>query len=154
MKTENGKYTPGPWYVAGEQSGVTEYSDTRHIYAQADKDAGGTGCVACVASSTANAALIAAAPDMLEALRELLSDEYLSDPVNGDRMASARAAVLKVTGEEFGMPFTYPLSAPIWRDGKPVDPADVPLPVRKRIHWAARDGDAFIVHDGAEWQWD
>lgn len=146
MKTENGKHTPGPW--------VAEDAPDRRVAVY-----GGERCVCVIGekgfpSVDADAALIAAAPDMLEALRELLADAYLSDPVNGDRMASARAAVLKATGEEFGMPFTYPVSAPIWRDGKPVDPADVPLPVRKRIHWAARNGDAFIVHDGAEWQWD
>jgi hypothetical protein len=29
----------------------------------------------------------------------LLSDKYLSDPINNDRMAAARAAVSKATGE-------------------------------------------------------
>ena len=111
MKTENGKHTPGPWYVAGEQSGVTEYSDTRHIYAQADKDAGGTGCVACVASSTANAALIAAAPDMLEALRSAAAfaeqwvganeGSMLADAREA-MLAKARAAIRKATGGEGG----------------------------------------------------
>jgi len=45
-----------------------------------------------------NARLIAAAPELLEALKELLADKYLSDPINADRMAKARAAIAKATG--------------------------------------------------------
>lgn len=101
----NGKHTPGPWHVCGEQSGVTEYSNTRHIYAQADKSAGGTGCVADVASSTANAALISAAPDMLEALRSAVA--LLTDPDAGefeanDVLGELEAAIRKATGGEGG----------------------------------------------------
>lgn len=47
-----------------------------------------------------NAQLIAAAPELLAALQELLTDKYLSDPINKDRMAKARAAIAKATGEE------------------------------------------------------
>ena len=47
-----------------------------------------------------NASLIAAAPELLAALQELLTDKYLSDPINKDRMAKARAAIAKATGEE------------------------------------------------------
>jgi hypothetical protein len=43
----------------------------------------------------ANAALICAAPDLLAALQELLADRYLSDPINKERMANARAAIAK-----------------------------------------------------------
>lgn len=44
--------------------------------------------------------LIAAAPELLEALRELAADKYLSDPINNDRMAKARAAIAKAVGHE------------------------------------------------------
>jgi len=47
-----------------------------------------------------NAGLIAAAPELLAALQELLTDKYLRDPINKDRMAKARAAIAKATGEE------------------------------------------------------
>jgi hypothetical protein len=47
---------------------------------------------------TANRDLIAAAPDMLSALLGLLSDPYLSDPINAGRMEAARAAVGRATG--------------------------------------------------------
>ena len=46
----------------------------------------------------ANARLIAAAPELLAALRELCADKYLSDPINADRMKNARAAISKVEG--------------------------------------------------------
>jgi len=42
--------------------------------------------------------MIAAAPDLLTALRGLLADGYLADPLNADRMAAARAAVALADG--------------------------------------------------------
>jgi hypothetical protein len=44
--------------------------------------------------------LIAAAPLMFEALRELCNDKYLSDPINTDRMKNARAAIAAATGAQ------------------------------------------------------
>jgi hypothetical protein len=44
--------------------------------------------------------LMAAAPDLLAALQELLADKYLSDPINRDRMANARAAIARATGKD------------------------------------------------------
>jgi hypothetical protein len=43
--------------------------------------------------------LFAAAPEMLEALKELLNDTYLADPINKERMAKARYAVAKAEGK-------------------------------------------------------
>ncbi len=45
-----------------------------------------------------NANLIATAPEMLAALKELLADKYLADPINADRMARTRAAIAKAEG--------------------------------------------------------
>jgi len=49
-------------------------------------------------SAMRKANLIAAAPELLAALKELLADKYLSDSINADRMAKARAAIEKATG--------------------------------------------------------
>ena len=46
----------------------------------------------------ANASLIAAAPELLQALKELCADKYLADPINADRMKNARAAISKAEG--------------------------------------------------------
>ena len=46
-----------------------------------------------------NARLIAAAPELLAALQELLADSYLSNPINSDRMRTAREAVAKAEGK-------------------------------------------------------
>lgn len=45
------------------------------------------------------ARLIAAAPELLAALQGLCADKYLADPINADRMANARAAIAKATGQ-------------------------------------------------------
>jgi hypothetical protein len=42
-----------------------------------------------------HAPLLAAAPEMLAALKGLLADRYLADPINDCRMAKARAAIAK-----------------------------------------------------------
>jgi hypothetical protein len=92
------KHTPGPW-----TKGDTDYFyGGPAIMAQGSIVAAvsyaGAPC-GCSETTTANARLIAAAPDLLAALQGLLSDKYLSDPINNDRMAAARAAVSKATGE-------------------------------------------------------
>lgn len=89
--TPYGSPTASPWQVGDAPDGRVA------VYGH------GNVCVAVVGEQgypvvDADARLIAAAPDMLEALRELLADRYLSDPVNHDRMASARAAIAKATG--------------------------------------------------------
>jgi hypothetical protein len=57
------------------------------------------GLVACYfpteSAMEKHAPLLASAPELLAALKELLSDKYLADPINADRMAKARAAIAK-----------------------------------------------------------
>ena len=98
---KNRQHTPGPWYVG------TEFNDQgRHIYA-AQKVRHEDGdewhpLIACTDDDErlvdwqANARLIAAAPDLLNAVRFLLSnpDNHIS---KADRDA-AYAAIAKATG--------------------------------------------------------
>ena len=105
------QHTQGPWYVG------TEFSDQgRHIYA-AQKVRHEDGdewhpLIACtddderLVNWQANAVLIAAAPDLLEALQdayEILGISYpLTEPDSDKRgvvLSKARAALLKAKGE-------------------------------------------------------
>ncbi len=94
------KHTPSPWAVSVPEKGQDGYphnwsisheSPTRAVYVASIPGA------VHYERAQADARLIAAAPDMLEALQELLADKYLSDPINADRMAKARAALAKAT---------------------------------------------------------
>ena len=99
----NGKHTPGPW-VVGQSGGVI---DRRGCAVAKVQDMPGQDS----GERAANAALIAAAPDMLEALRELLAERYaLEEPEQFDAAGNwtsdspasekARAAIRKATGEQ------------------------------------------------------
>ena len=81
------QHTPGPWKRLKTFGGVI------HIHTQDDKP------IAFLRGYkhpySANARLIAAAPELLDALRELCADTYLADPINADRMSKARAAIAK-----------------------------------------------------------
>jgi hypothetical protein len=101
----NRQHTPGPWYVG------TEFNDQgRHIYA-AQKVRHEDGdewhpLIACTDDAEqlvdwqANAVLIAAAPDLLEALQTLSNmAESFSDELHKDHpdVVAARAAINKAT---------------------------------------------------------
>lgn len=81
----------GPWiaYKRPEPIGYAEYE----IHYGTDGE-----CVAEVVHGEGNAKLLAAAPDLLEALRRLLddNDEYLTPQ---GRKILAREAIAKATGE-------------------------------------------------------
>lgn len=89
------KHTPGPWYTDGGACGV--FHD------------GGTSRIATIEGNftsvrIANARLIAAAPELLEALKRIGDPEfrYASDDDEDTqlsmRIADARAAIAKATG--------------------------------------------------------
>lgn len=87
-----GKYTPGPWF--------THRSGFSTVYVEARIDGGLLQEVAACGPTEkaaeqqdANARLIAAAPDLLEALQ----DAALW--VDGDLKSKVRAAIAKATGE-------------------------------------------------------
>ena len=92
-------HTPGPWEVAQYADDVTMIENrapTGYGYSLTQV----ARILPVSESAEANARLIAAAPDLLAALQELLADKYLSDPINRDRMANARAAIARATGKE------------------------------------------------------
>jgi len=99
-------HTPGPWeleHCRNEDGSkfITINGQGPHGAWLADIQAGDVnGKPADVTEKhLADARLISAAPDMLAALEALLSDKYLSDPINADRMAASRAAIAKATGK-------------------------------------------------------
>lgn len=102
------KHTPGPWrYGAWEQFGDTRfyisqqegapytpyYSDVASLIAE-------TVSSELVAIQQANARLIAAAPELLEALKACskMILEECADGEHTEQFAQARAAIVKATG--------------------------------------------------------
>jgi hypothetical protein len=86
------KHTQGPWTVSNKtdisgiendpENGCVGFVDVAHVYLRTVQG-----------RTEANARLIAAAPDLLEALREIAAD--YSDPIR-----LARTAIAKATGEK------------------------------------------------------
>lgn len=99
--TPQGKHTPGPW--AASPKGNIWAPNAKHlVLAKLDRLSGKLG----KAEKAANAQLIAAAPELLEALQgcvSILSRCPSRDPngeINGDMVpAIARAAIAKATGK-------------------------------------------------------
>ena len=86
------KHTPGPWVIQ-----ETNFAQQKNVYAQADKPP-----IATVYGSTgeneANARLIAAAPEMLEALRNLLDETMHA--THDCPVLFARRVIAKATGNQ------------------------------------------------------
>lgn len=99
------KHTPGPWvFIGHEAQGLGEYAQIGQIGAFSDVVA--RVCTKHKANHSlnkcgqANARLIAAAPELLDALAGLIGciDHGSDDP--GARLDAARAAIAKATGEQ------------------------------------------------------
>ena len=93
------KHTPGPWYATGKL--------TRYVEARIDggliqevaacgptKADGGYG-----PQQEANARLIAAAPELLEALTDCVEHMHWTQPQGEAALKKAKAAIAKATGE-------------------------------------------------------
>ena len=78
MSTNKSAHTPGPWAVAMRVN-------AHRIVA----------CVNACEGIADPAELRAQRDELLAALRGLLDDPYLRDPINADRMAPARAAIAR-----------------------------------------------------------
>jgi hypothetical protein len=112
------KHTPGPWIVIDQQHPYNDGSKshiergiyTQHIHPQL-KDhypvvcmsvgIGMTGAmpIQFVSIKEADARLIAAAPELLEALKNLLESHYNGNIITAD-CTEAEAAISKATGEQ------------------------------------------------------
>lgn len=81
------KITPGPWSVTkiGHRQYEVNYGDDGE-------------CVADLVNSEANANLIRAAPELLEAVQDLLDMAII--PHEGPVFEQARAAIAKANGEK------------------------------------------------------
>jgi hypothetical protein len=108
------KHTPGPWRIGSLKSfdGYTGqpfrnvwagHNDAATVVARAIRTEG-----AMTNDVDADANLIAAAPDLLQALKKLLEfvegaaegkDSFYWDEINKDEGSAARAAIAKATGE-------------------------------------------------------
>ena len=82
-------FTPGPWYFLPDRNGRLQVGPSIN-YTVAEM------CVTPLEGQEANARLIAAAPELLEALK------WAVDNPNDDAywIEQARAAILKATGEQ------------------------------------------------------
>ena len=123
------KHTPGPWFV-GQPSGsgtpdsckqsdgkpyrehssvLTKIGEHEKLVAHVYQGTGGVGSEAALDEQSANANLIAAAPDLLAALDELLMHHELDrmrtsptmachTPLSRKAIENARLAIAKATG--------------------------------------------------------
>ena len=98
------KHTPGPWNAHSiKKSAAPPYTpvSATTLIAQVYSTAFGDH-----EQSEANARLIAAAPDLLEAVKRLLpdvlwvADYWANDPDKDGDIVFARAAIAKATGEQ------------------------------------------------------
>ena len=93
------KHTPGPWRINGNNMFRWIVADSE-VFTHSDdvnRSAYG-GNMVCESVHEANARLIAAAPELLEALKELMvaADRVSAEPVT--RLGKARAAIAKAEG--------------------------------------------------------
>lgn len=100
------KHTPGPWIVASDETVTVRDAQDGGIASCGWLKSRLTGPRRTSAEVHANARLISAAPDLLEALRAFVEDgfslhevERRTDPGTYAAIVKARAAIAKATGE-------------------------------------------------------
>jgi hypothetical protein len=108
IETKAAKHTPGPWIVAKNSSDEYSTSEFCRFAIHAEGAYGGMNLQIATTvgdvhyleeQEKANANLIAAAPDLLEALNELLDYAWPDNPEHGPRVVrEARAAINKAEG--------------------------------------------------------
>lgn len=101
------RHTPGPWiWDDNTLRPANPDPNTSNVSSILDAESGygfmGGDVLATCAELNADLALIAAAPELLEALQRLLSWEIARLPVRSEDIAFARAAIAKATGQQGG----------------------------------------------------
>ena len=81
------EHSPGPWKAAGVHGGVLQYVVDAENWE------------VCVPRTQADIRLIAAAPDMLRLMREILNP-YVQWNELGDHIAEARKLIAKLDGQQ------------------------------------------------------
>lgn len=100
-----GAHTPGPWFVAVYSSGEFK-GHAVDVYADEGDDGETEVCIipqwiGAVDEQDANARLIAAAPDLLDALKGLFLDDAAKHPdAFPEAFAAARDAIARAEGSE------------------------------------------------------
>ena len=104
-------FTKGPWWVSPNTTGSPEvrtYREDETADNHMRNSSTGASIASCIGDHTeertrdnrlANAHLIAAAPDMYEALEAMLGEYAPSDQVKNSAAVLARAALAKARGE-------------------------------------------------------
>ena len=87
------KHTPGPWAIY-----VNAPSDI--VIRKMSKDGYELCSIARVSSGYANARLIAAAPELLEALTDCVEHMHWTQPQGEAALKKAKAVIAKATGSE------------------------------------------------------
>jgi hypothetical protein len=93
------KHTPGPWLISERVK--TARLDNALMVRPADHHNYEYGATAIIATSEADARLVAAAPELLESLQQLIEwfDSDSKEPIEAP-LDVARAAISKATGEK------------------------------------------------------
>jgi hypothetical protein len=84
------KHTPGPWYACGDEV-LIDMGDRAHLVATAADWSEET---------EPNACLIAAAPDLLEALRIAVRQNSADMLMTGEELRQCEAAIARATGAQ------------------------------------------------------
>jgi hypothetical protein len=94
-------HTPGPWHIGRRLRATVEGAEYATLFDSIEIPAVAGGGIALVpAHHGADSLLIAAAPDLLEALRDLVNDFDRSVWTKDPMLIKARAAIAKAEGRE------------------------------------------------------
>ena len=94
----NTSHTPGPWFVPAPTY-RTLYVEAR-IGNMMLQEVASCGPTADPAQQAANARLIAAAPELLEALADCVAHMHWTQPQGETALKKAKAVIAKATGSE------------------------------------------------------